>query len=275
MAIEKKLQQLKLKGYKIEKQKNGFANDVYLVEKNKKQILKFYNSNKYFESELMALKTNFSFKPEVVEYNKKIPYILMSFIESNLIIDNFLNNLAQSLVKLHSIKIERGGKPASKKITNELSRNKQVINKNFDFNISELIKGIKLKQDNSLLHLDITNTNIKIKDNNIYFIDFDEANFGNPTLDLACIYWSNLNQLNSLASFYRLVKIYNSNQKRRIEEKELEKWILLLGLKNWIWRYKNIDDKNKTLNLKQKITLFYEKHYKKGTSTIFSTRKRV
>lgn len=161
---------------KIEKNEESTDGNVYIVEcTHSKYVLKLYNSEKHTVAmvELHNLLENNKINaPRIIcdkkgdrfVYHKGEYFVLYSFIEGKKLKEVTFNKkeikqVAKALRRLHSLGIEING-----------------IDK---ISLSE-------KNDrNTLLHFDITKNNIFICNDEIYFIDFDDAKFGPAVYDVA------------------------------------------------------------------------------------------
>lgn len=170
---------------KIEKNEESTDGNVYMIYcKDKKYVIKIYNSIKHTESmiklhnKLTKLKLNI---PYVIFDKQKKGYekilnknycVVYSFLNGEQIgWDNKTGKLDDEVISL----MAKGLK--------EFHKN----TKNNDFNLPKVPFENNNGKNQSALHFDLTRNNIFKCDGQIGFIDFDDAKYGDPLCDIAIL----------------------------------------------------------------------------------------
>lgn len=175
----KELEEFLEKEYKMQlqsiiKNTNSTDGNVYNIDTNdKKYIVKAYNSKQHAESMVKLysiLKENKIKAPLIIKNitgedfakNRDKHIIVYTYIDGISldkinITDTIIKQVAEYLRKLHKI-------------------NSKLTLEEVTFNLKPL--------KNSILHFDITKSNIFIKNNEIVFIDFDDAKYGPSIYDV-------------------------------------------------------------------------------------------
>ncbi len=243
---ELNLEKFEKKDIKINSIGNGENHLIYLAQiKNKKFIFRIS-----FRPELESkLKKEFKIlkkipkqigpEPLIFDNSKKLipnAFMIQTFVSGKTIknwTDELLVNHAKLLTKLHSKKSNKKTKSPydffikrisfTKNNQPEVIKNDELIEK-----ISIKLKTIFLKNKNIfdkkknsvLIHGDLHNNNILVKNKQIKYVDWEEAQFGDNALDVATIIWFTDLEL-------KKYKIYLNTYLKNLKDVNLEKRMIL------------------------------------------------
>ena len=162
---------------KIEKNEESTDGNVYVIEDGiSKYVLKIYMSEKHTKKMVQLhkiLESNNINAPRIVksihnvyfEMYEDSYYVVYSFIEGKKLKEcefekSKIKHIAKYLKELHKLKVPEDCDLDTVKITN------------YD-------------DKKSILHFDITKSNIFINNDEVFFIDFDDAKYGSAIFDIA------------------------------------------------------------------------------------------
>ena len=242
-------QKYNIETVKIEKNKESTDGNVFIIYgKHKKYVAKIYDDiihTKRMVNLHLLLDEKKINAPKIIKnidgnyyykiIDKNIYLVIYSFIEGKKIEyfykdkgklnENLVKRIARNLRKLHNIVIENEIKLPNKEKSKSY---KNILNlPQIPFMIEENTNRY------SILHFDLTKSNIIIDKNKINFIDFDDSKYGESVCDIAIIisflFLSKTNgiDLNNIKLF--LKEYYKNNKLQSMESPLIKEY----GLK-WI-----------------------------------------
>lgn len=220
--IKNKLEKLyDIKVNKIEKSKESTDGNVYIIYSlNNKYIVKIYDQYTHVES--MIKLHNY-----LLEEKINAPTIIYTIDQQQYV--NIFNNrylVIYSFVEGNPISYDSASGKLNTDIIIKIAKNIKKIHlatkhKNeFGFKYVPFIEE-KTKESNCILHFDLTKDNILINENNIGFIDFDDAKYGDEICDIAILisnFFFSKKYGVDIDGMNLFINEYYNNQKEKIKE---------------------------------------------------------
>lgn len=245
----------------------GFANQVFKDEQNN-TILKIHSKNEYYISELNAFNSGFQHMPKLLESGVigEKNYIAMTHIGQP--VTEFstahFSELARTMTTLHAYKTTKQV-PLFEQKFHLLQEHSTVISEIFHIDIETLFRRLNSYVNKSLVfslvHGDITLSNLRNVSEQIFLIDFDEAAYFLPEFDIAKLYWSDIKPLQDLTGIEKFIDTYNRFSKHKISlAGGMRDWILFAGVDFWLWRYLNLQNQPVLIQEARERLVAYKKH---------------
>lgn len=245
----------------------GFANQVFKDEQNN-IILKIYSKNEYYVSELNAFSSGFQYMPKLLENGVigKKNYIVMTFIGGSIseFTDIHCMALVETMVALHAHKNTKQS-PSFEQKFHLLQEHGSIISDIFHIDIESLFSRLNSYVNKgsvfSLVHGDITLSNLRNVSEKIFLIDFDETSYFVPEFDIAKLYWSDIKLLQDINGIGKFISTYNRFSKHKISiESSMHDWVLFAGVDFWLWRYLNLQNQPALIQEARERLVAYKKH---------------
>ena len=170
-----------LKISNIEKNTESTDGNVYMIDcSNIKYIIKVYTDIKHVKSIIALhnyLNANKFYVPRIITTSKDSRYV--SINDKYVVVFSFLIGSQLNDIVVNG-KIEDD---TVRNLARELRRFHNTTS-NMTIGFPDIMFASKLKRK-SILHFDLTKENIFVKENQIGFIDFDDAKYGDSVCDLA------------------------------------------------------------------------------------------
>jgi len=245
----------------------GFANQVFYDERNG-VVLKVYSKNEYYLSEMRAFNSGCQYMPKLLEKGVvgKQNYVAMPFIGTSIneLSDMHCEELSETMASLHAHSSIEQMPPFDRKF--HLSQeHKQDISTIFSIDTETLFRRLHSHIHKntvfSLVHGDITLSNLRNVSGKMFLIDFDEASYLVPEFDIAKLYWSDIKPLQNIKGMEKFIALYNQSSKHEvIFDNSMRDWILFAGLDFWLWRYVNLQSQPALIQEAQERLLAYKKY---------------
>lgn len=221
----------------------GLANAVY-TDSGTRTILKIYEQERFYRAERLVSASGFARMPKHLEFgeHKGKHYILMDFVGES--VSSFsaadVPALASAIAELHRIQAPAGMTFDAERFVWLLEYEVQ-IHKALGVSIRALIENLRTRNSGDplcLTHGDLDTSNIRKTDDGFYLIDFDEADYSLPYLDIAKLYWSGTVLMDPVL-LEEIAASYSVQSGRTLERDVLVQWILVAGIDFWCWRMVN------------------------------------
>lgn len=222
-------------------QTGGLANAVY-TDTSAGTILKLYNKEKYYRAELMVASSGFTFMPKHLESGEYANgwYVLMERVGEAVQLLSFEDviPLVSSLAALHSIEPPLGT-PVDLSRFDWLHEYRTTILELTGRDVSHelsLLSQEASRTQSCLVHGDLDITNMRRTPSGFLLIDFDEAGYSLPWLDIGKLYWSGGIPMES-SLLKKLLDEYENVTGYSISLELVHRWIFIAGADFWLWRY--------------------------------------
>lgn len=187
----------------------GVASDSFIVEteENSKIFIKTGRDIKRLKIETGVLTTiDFDKKPEIIGYNIDNPiYVAIKYYENNLLwddkfINNFVDNLGQSLTEIHNIETPKSIPNLEHNLKSYNVKNNDHMKTKYNKLVNKTCSKLRnMESEKSFIHGDVNFGNIILNKNGTInkYIDWESSDFNytlfdvakaESIIDLLCIY---------------------------------------------------------------------------------------
>lgn len=225
---------------------SGFANELY-EHTDEGLILKIYREKEYFDAEMTAFDSGFSRMPHRIgngSYREQ-NYILMTKIGDTVtsFTSTHAGELVETLAKLHTIRRAESVTPEDflGKYFNRVHPHAELISTILHINVHSVIGSVR---DNfcrdklplSLVHGDLSLSNIRMVGTDMHLIDFDEAGYAIPEWEFARLLWSDIEAFNTIEGLQTCVAMYNELRGTQyMLDERMKSLVALAGADWWLW----------------------------------------